>query len=94
VLGSEGYLDDGLAFVRDWGFDPASVRAPLLLVHGSDDRFVPAERAHWLARTCQGSELRVEEGGGHLSVMASLRSTLEWLAVRGSGEPRTSPRAD
>jgi pimeloyl-ACP methyl ester carboxylesterase len=93
VLPSEGYVDDGLAFVRDWGFDPASIRAPLLLVHGSDDRFVPCAHARWLARTCPGSELRVEQGGGHLSVMASLGSVLGWLAVSGSGEPRTSPRA-
>jgi pimeloyl-ACP methyl ester carboxylesterase len=82
VLPSEGHLGDGLAFVGDWGFDPGAVGAPLLLVHGSDDRFVPVEHSRWLARRCGDSELRIEPGGGHLSVMESLGDALGWLTER------------
>ena len=31
-------IDDDLAYVSDWGFDPAAVSAPTLVVHGDADR--------------------------------------------------------
>jgi hypothetical protein len=30
-------IDDELAYVAPWGFDPAHVDVPVLLVHGGED---------------------------------------------------------
>jgi pimeloyl-ACP methyl ester carboxylesterase len=42
-------VDDDLAYVAPWGFDPAQVNAPVLLLHGGQDRVAPSTHARWLA---------------------------------------------
>ena len=34
-------IDDDLAYVAPWGFDPAAITAPTLLLHGEEDRSHP-----------------------------------------------------
>ena len=55
--GMGGFVDDDLAGVGAWGFDPADVLAPTLFVHGARDRVVPASHGEWLARRCSSAEL-------------------------------------
>ncbi|MGM1062700.1 alpha/beta fold hydrolase [Saccharothrix sp. Mg75] len=85
ALGAPGAVDDDLAYVAPWGFDPADVVAPVLLVHGGEDRVVPAAHSRWLAGRCAGAELRVSAGDGHLSVLSSAVSCLEWVRARWEG---------
>lgn len=40
--GIEGYAEDTLAFVRPWGFQPGAIGVPVLIMHGADDKMVPA----------------------------------------------------
>src|SRR5215216_4690005 len=40
--GMGGFIDDDLAGVGAWGFDPANVVAPALFLHGGRDRVVPS----------------------------------------------------
>ncbi len=42
------------------------IGAPTLVIHGSDDHFVPVANAHALARAVPRSRLRVLDGAGHL----------------------------
>ena len=42
------------------------ISAPTLVVHGSDDRYVPVANAYALAEAVSGAELRVFEDAGHL----------------------------
>ena len=62
-----GWFDDDRALFADWGFDLETIRAPLCLWHGGEDRFVPSAHCRWLAARL-GVEPRVLQNRGHLSV--------------------------
>ncbi|WP_242653120.1 alpha/beta fold hydrolase [Intrasporangium flavum] len=85
AAGAGPVVDDDLAYVRDWGFDPAEVTAPTLVVHGDADGMVPASHGRWLAGRVPGAELWVEEGGGHISVLSRAEDALDWLAEHAGG---------
>ena len=78
--GTGGLIADDLAYVAPWGFDPTSITAPTLLVHGGLDRVVPSGHSEWLARHCPAMQLRLSPGDGHLSVLRHGTAALEWLA--------------
>jgi pimeloyl-ACP methyl ester carboxylesterase len=78
--GFGGMIDDDLAFVAPWGFDPARLTAPVLLMHGAEDRMVPVAHARWLVRHCPAAELRVFPGEGHVSVHNFAENGVDWLA--------------
>lgn len=80
--GSEGLAEDTLAAVRPWGFRPAAIRVPVLIVHGADDKMVPCAHGEWLAARCPAAELRTVPGAGHITVLDSAPDALEWLAAR------------
>ena len=85
-------IDDDLAYVRDWGFDPAVIAVPVLLVHGGDDRMVPAAHSGWLGRRIPGAEVLIVPGEGHISVLppTAVRS-LEWVVGRGARPDGAGP---
>ena len=74
-----GHADDELAFVAPWGFDPGQITAPVLIVHGGQDRMVPSSHGEWLARRCPAAELWRRPDDGHISVLSSGEATLDWL---------------
>jgi pimeloyl-ACP methyl ester carboxylesterase len=80
--GPAASIDDDLAYVNPWGFDPADVTAPVLLLHGRRDRVVPASHGEWLARRCPTAELRLSPDDGHISILTSAPSALDWLRER------------
>ena len=55
--GLGGMVDDDLAYVAPWGFDPAEVRVPVLVVHGGQDRVGPSSHGRWLAGRIPSAEL-------------------------------------
>ena len=77
--GPGGLIDDDLAYVAPWGFDPVRVTAPTLLVHGGRDRVVPGSHGEWLARRCTSAELRLYPDDGHISVLNYGAAALDWL---------------
>ncbi|MCU1422951.1 MAG: alpha/beta hydrolase [Microbacteriaceae bacterium] len=77
--GEEGIVDDDLAFVNPWGFAPAEIRVPTLLVHGDDDRVVPFAHARRLERIIPAAELRPRPGDGHVAVLGGYAASLDWL---------------
>ncbi|HEY3903531.1 MAG TPA: alpha/beta hydrolase [Streptosporangiaceae bacterium] len=78
--GPGGLIDDDLAYVADWGFDPALITAPLLLVHGGQDAIVPSSHSEWLAGHCRTAELRFFPEDSHISVLNHAEAALDWLA--------------
>jgi pimeloyl-ACP methyl ester carboxylesterase len=79
AAGPGGLIDDDLAYVAPWGFDPAQVVAPALFLHGSRDRVVPSSHSEWLTRRCPSAELRLSSEDGHISVLGSAPGAMEWL---------------
>lgn len=77
-----GMVDDDLAYVAPWGFDPARAAAPVLVLHGEADRMVPAGHGVWLSRRCPDAALWLRPGEGHISVLGSAAAALDWLAER------------
>jgi pimeloyl-ACP methyl ester carboxylesterase len=66
---ADGWIDDDLAFVAPWGFDPAAIERPILIVHGGDDRFVPRAHGEWLARRIPDAEAWIDDENGHLTLL-------------------------
>jgi pimeloyl-ACP methyl ester carboxylesterase len=77
--GPGGLIDDDLAYTAPWGFDPAQVIAPVLFLHGGQDRVVPSSHSKWLARRCPSAELRLSPDDGHISVLNSAEAAMNWL---------------
>jgi pimeloyl-ACP methyl ester carboxylesterase len=79
--GVDGWLDDDFAFFRPWGFDVSAIDRPVLLLHGTDDRFVPLAHGRWLADRVPGVEARLTgEEDGHLTLAAlRVKGVHEWL---------------
>jgi pimeloyl-ACP methyl ester carboxylesterase len=80
--GTGGMVDDDLAYVAPWGFAPADVTMPTLLLHGERDRMVPSAHSEWLAARLPSAELWLEPGEGHVSVLRRAEDALQWLADR------------
>jgi pimeloyl-ACP methyl ester carboxylesterase len=66
--GVEGWCDDDLAFVTDWGFALDDVRVPVSIWQGSEDLMVPFSHGEWLASHVPGATAHLQQGEGHLSV--------------------------
>jgi pimeloyl-ACP methyl ester carboxylesterase len=79
MAGPGGSIDDDLAFVNPWGFSPADITVPLLLLHGGSDGVVPPAHTRWLADHCPTAALRLTPDDGHVSVLAGVPAALEWL---------------
>jgi pimeloyl-ACP methyl ester carboxylesterase len=81
--GLTGMIDDDLAAVRPWGFDPAAIEVPVLICHGEQDRMVPIGHSRWLAGQIPVVELRTYPGDGHVSVLDSAAvSALDWIRAQ------------
>ena len=77
--GLDGLIDDDVAFARAVGVRRARDRAPVLVVHGADDRVVPAAHAHWLYGALPHAQLWLRKGDGHVSVLDACALVLDWL---------------
>lgn len=72
----DGWLDDDLAFVRDWGFDPTAMTVPSYLWQGSADLMVPFHHAEWLTSHIPGVSAHLLDGEGHFSVLVGRFGTM------------------
>jgi pimeloyl-ACP methyl ester carboxylesterase len=77
----DGLIDDDVAFARPWGFAPGDVAAPVLAVHGGEDRVVPVAHGERLARECPRGELWLRPRAGHISILDACPLALDWLAA-------------
>lgn len=64
-----GWFDDDVAFIREWGFPLDSIKRPVTIWQGGQDRMVPFDHGRWLADHVNGAQARLLEDEGHLSLM-------------------------
>jgi pimeloyl-ACP methyl ester carboxylesterase len=69
VIEIDGWIDDDLAFTRDWGFNPRELSVPTYIWQGSADLMVPFHHAEWLASNIPGAAPHLLDGEGHFSVL-------------------------
>lgn len=79
--GPGGLIDDDLAHVNPWGFDPTRTTVPVLFLHGGSDRMVPSSHSRWLAARIPSADLWVNRDDGHVSILDSAPDALAWLAT-------------
>ena len=68
--GIDGWRDDDLAFVHDWGVLLDS-GVPVSIWQGDKDRMVPHSHGEWLAAHIPGSRLHRRPGEGHISLFVN-----------------------
>lgn len=66
--GAEGVRDDGLSVAAEWGFDLRSIRVPVQIWQGDEDRFVPPGHGRWLAAQVPGADAHLLPHEGHLTL--------------------------
>jgi pimeloyl-ACP methyl ester carboxylesterase len=87
--GPWGWFDDDQAFVRDWGFDLASIQVPVFVWQGRQDLMVPITHGEWLCEHIPTARVHLYEEHGHLSLaLGSFGAILdELIAVVGTDRP-------
>ncbi len=63
--GRDGWLDDGLAMLRPWGFEPADVCQPVAVWHSEDDSMVAIQHGRRLVAAIPNAEPFLVDGLGH-----------------------------
>ncbi|MEV4359410.1 alpha/beta hydrolase [Nonomuraea sp. NPDC049625] len=79
AAGPYGQIDDDVSYTLAWGCDPGTISAPVLLLHGTADRIIPAAHGSWLAAHCPTAELRLCAGDSHFTIVNHAEEGLEWL---------------
>lgn len=90
--GVGGSVDDTLAFVRDWGFDPARIAVPVLLTYGTEDSSCPVAHRRFLAEAIPTAVVVEAAGEGHFAgdPRNEVLATHRWLRTGGApGHPGT-----
>jgi pimeloyl-ACP methyl ester carboxylesterase len=79
AVGDQGWWDDGVAHLSDWGFALSDIRTPIKVWHGRQDRFVPVQHGEWLAAAIPAAEAEINESDGHLTLIARIGEVHDWL---------------
>ena len=81
--GAEGWWEDEVALNEPWGFELGSIRTPVLLYHGRQDRFVPFAHGEWLAGHIPSVRAELTDDDGHLTLTERhLEQIHAWLLER------------
>jgi pimeloyl-ACP methyl ester carboxylesterase len=70
---------DNVAWIGPWDVDPTTVRCPVLLWYGTEDRMAPPIHGQWFADNLPNARLNLRDGEGHLQAFAHLPQMLHEL---------------
>jgi pimeloyl-ACP methyl ester carboxylesterase len=80
--GAEGWVDEQMALLPPWDFDPTAVRCSLTWWHGEHDANTPIAAVRRLLDRMDGVDLRVWTDAGHLEFFHRYEAILEELLAR------------
>jgi len=66
IQGATGGGWDNVAWVGPWEIDPTTIRCPVHLWYGDEDRFCSPKHGEWLRDNISDAHLVVRKGEGHL----------------------------
>jgi pimeloyl-ACP methyl ester carboxylesterase len=76
---ADGWIDDSIAFISPWGFEPAEIKVPVLVWHGQDDMFSPVAHSRWLADRIPSASMFIQAGAAHFAAIEVVPDVLSWL---------------
>lgn len=76
---NDGLVDDDVAFTSPWDFTPTTITTPVTILHGADDRMIPAHHAERLSTLLPTAHLDIRAGAGHVSILDTLPESLTTL---------------
>lgn len=74
--GTHAMIDDWARCYEPWDFEPAAVRAPVLMWHGENDQLVPMRLARYLHEELPGSVLAELPETGHIGTFTMIGDVL------------------
>jgi pimeloyl-ACP methyl ester carboxylesterase len=77
--GTSGGGWDNVSWIGPWDVDLRTIRCPVLLWCGTDDRFAPPAHGRWLAENLPDARLVMRQGEGHFGIMEHLGEMLDAL---------------
>ncbi|MGJ5817627.1 alpha/beta fold hydrolase [Paludibaculum fermentans] len=80
--GTFGLVHDLLLMSRDWGFEYESIRVPVRIWHGDQDRIASIKNAEYLAEVIPGAEFIPVKDSGHYVALTQAEAIIRWLARR------------
>jgi pimeloyl-ACP methyl ester carboxylesterase len=87
--GVRGYAQDLQIQGMPWRFDPRSIVAPVIVLHGEADTLTPVAHARHTAGLIPWASLRIRSGQGHFSVLSEIPPlTAELVAQEPTQEGR------
>jgi pimeloyl-ACP methyl ester carboxylesterase len=78
--GVDGWIDDCIATISPWGFNPAEIKLPVSVWYGPDDVLVPPAHSEWLLAHIAHAE-RCQLPAGHLLEEPELDAICNWLSA-------------
>jgi len=81
--GVDGWWDDSVALLSPWGFSLETIRVPVMVWHGRQDRMVSFAHGEWLVKHLPTAEAHLTDHDGHLTLFAARVPTVHaWLLRR------------
>jgi pimeloyl-ACP methyl ester carboxylesterase len=87
ATGADGWIDDSLAAVNDWGFSVEQISGPVFLWHGDSDLMVPFGHGVWLADNIPHVNAHLLLREGHLSLSAHHADEMVAEVIASLGSP-------